>query len=94
MMNPETKFHYDLSSITDHLFLGEVLASRLDFSRHSFPQSSNLKPIFQNYQRNPKAARQLFRLKLGIDGSVCFVFALKNFPSFLNMFVCVSTRGS
>ena len=67
MTMPDIDLSYclTLSTIMDPSLLEEVLASRLDFSRHSPPHQSNLKAIFQDYQRDRKS----FRLKQGIDGN-------------------------
>jgi len=96
MTMPDIDLSYclTLSTIMDPSLLEEVLASRLDFSGHSPPHQSNLKAIFQDDQRDPKAARKSFRLKQGIDGNTALIFPLWFFFNCLNMCVLfASTRG-
>jgi len=97
MTTPSTDFSFDLSSMSPSL-LEEVLASRLDFSRHSSPWQSNSEAIFQDYQRDPKAARKSLRLKLGIEGIFhcgCFVSSVLIAFFFFCVFVLTaSTRVS
>jgi len=87
MTMPDTDLSYclTLSTIMDPSLLEEVLASRLDFSRHSPPHQSNLKAIFQDYQRDRKS----FRLKQGIDGNTALIFPLW---FFFNCLCCLLAR--